>query len=451
MLIATSEPRGGAAVAWPGVGRGSALADLLEVRATTERLCRPLSAEDAAAQSMPEASPVKWHLAHTTWFFEAFLLARRPGYRAFDSRFGFLFGSGYEALGDGQARQPRSARSVLTRPPLERVIDYRREIDDRLVDFLTGLEEAEWLRLQPIVALGVAHEQQHQERILADVKHLFASNPLRPGYRELRTVGESPEVSTPPSEFVWFDGGERQIGYRGGGFAFDNERPVHTVYLDPFGLADRLATSGEYLAFVADGGYRRPELWLADGWAAVRAQDWRAPLYWERVDPNPSAAEPADPSRWCVQTLDGPRALDPAEPACHLSWFEADAFARWSGARLPREEEWEVAAADQPVEGNFQESARLHPRPLRAPRPGVPSQLFGDVWEWTSSPYVGYPGYRPAEGALGESNGKFMCNQFVLRGGSCASPSTHLRASYRGFLPPATRWHFAGVRLAEDP
>jgi len=430
----------------PIAGESSDPAPLLaryrSVRAKTEALCAPLGAEDMALQSMPEASPVKWHLAHTTWFFELFVLApARAGYAPFDPSFASLFNSYYRALGEPF---PRGKRGLLSRPGVEEVMRYRRHVDGAITDVLCQDDGP----LAAVVELGLHHEQQHQELILTDLKHAFAQSPLRPAYRSAATGSEvAREVVAPaagaatPDQPGWLTapGGIASIGHAGAGFAFDNEGPRHRRWLEPFAVATRLVTNEEWLAFIDDGGYRRPELWLSDGFDVAEREGWDAPLYWER-----------DASGWSLFTLEGMRPLDPAEPVCHVSFYEADAFARWVGARLPGEDEWEVVARSAPVEGNLLESGLLHPAPALTTSPSGPRQLFGDVWEWTRSPYTAYPGYAPPAGALGEYNGKFMSGQLVLRGGSCATPQSHLRASYRNFFPPAARWQFSGVRLARD-
>jgi ergothioneine biosynthesis protein EgtB len=405
------------------------------VRRTTEALCAPLSPEDHLLQSMPDASPAKWHLAHTAWFFETFVLSRRAGYRVFHPKYGYLFNSYYNAVGE---RHERPRRGVLSRPPLEEVHAYRRHVDGAM-EALLGDGDALEPALRAVVELGLNHEQQHQELILTDVKHGLGLQPLRPAYRALPAPSAH---AAPRPRWLPFPEGLRWIGHGGDGFAFDNEGPRHRAFLEAFELASRPVTNAEYLAFIADGGYRRPELWLSDGWDACRAQGWQAPLYWEERD-----------GGWATYTLGGERPLHPAEPVCHVSFYEADAYARWAGARLPTEQEWEVVAAGAPVDGNLLESERFHPVPLEAVEAEGEGalRLFGDVWEWTRSPYSPYPRYRPAEGALGEYNGKFMCNQLVLRGGSCVTPRSHLRASYRNFFPPAARWQFSGIRLARDP
>jgi ergothioneine biosynthesis protein EgtB len=409
------------------------------VRAATERLCATLEIEDFGAQSMPCASPVKWHLAHTSWFFETFVIAAADrAYRSADPRWGFLFNSYYNAVGD---RIARGRRGLLTRPTVDEVSRYRRRVDEMVRALLDEAGDDRRSRLSPEVAsvieLGLHHEQQHQELILTDLKHLFSLNPLRPVYRERPFEPAAQPVSL---EWARFPSGLRWIGHEGAEFCYDNERPRHRVFLEAFQLGSRLVTNGEYLDFVEVGGYSRPEFWLSDGWDCCRAQDWRAPLYWEKQD-----------GQWRVMTLAGMRPLDLAEPVCHVSYYEADAFARWSGARLPSEAEWEAAAAGRPVVGNLLECETFHPRPVTDPAGAPPlRQLFGDVWEWTRSPYTAYPGYRPTAGALGEYNGKFMCNQFVLRGGSCATPQSHIRATYRNFFAPDARWQFTGIRLADE-
>jgi len=405
------------------------------VRAATDWLTDPLSPEDATVQAMPDASPAKWHLAHTSWFFETFVLERAvAGFRPFHADFRVLFNSYYNSLG---AQHPRAQRGLVTRPGLSEVRAYRAHVDREMTALLDrGLAP----ELAPLVEVGLQHEQQHQELILTDLKYLLAQNPLHPVYRE--RPARAGAGSAPAQGWRRFAGGIQSIGHAGPGFSFDNEGPRHRVYLEPFELASRPVTNAEYLEFLADGGYRRPELWLSDGWAEVRASGLAAPLYWEE-----------DGSGWRTFTLAGEGAVDPAEPVCHVSFYEADAYARWAGARLPTEAEWEVAAAEAPVVGNFVESGRLHPAPAPAHAAGHDAgmtQLYGDVWEWTASPYVAYPGYRPPAGALGEYNGKFMCNQLVLRGGSCATPASHVRATYRNFFPPGARWQWSGLRLARD-
>jgi ergothioneine biosynthesis protein EgtB len=401
----------------------------LRTRAQTERLAQPLSAEDCALQSMPDASPVKWHLAHTTWFFETFVLERAvPGYRPFAPQFRVLFNSYYVAVG---ARHPRPERGMLSRPSLDEVRAYRRHVDAQMTGFLSAVAaDPQWLDL---IELGINHEQQHQELIVTDLKHLLAKNPLAPAYVEARPAAAA---TVPPLAWITLPDGIRQIGHAGNGFRFDNEEPRHRVFIDGFAIASRPATVGEYADFMADGGYRRAELWLSEGWDLCNAQGWNAPLYW-REDRT-------------AFTLHGAQVLNPAEPVCHVSFFEADAYARWAGARLPTEAEWETLAAAQPVDGNFLEGEHFHPAPAGATNERGADQVYGDVWEWTRSSYEPYPGFRAAPGAVGEYNGKFMANQYVLRGGSCATPASHIRATYRNFFPAAARWQFSGVRLARD-
>ncbi|HZQ75087.1 MAG TPA: ergothioneine biosynthesis protein EgtB [Burkholderiales bacterium] len=406
------------------------------VRAVSEALVAPLTAEDAAAQSMPDASPAKWHLAHTTWFFETFVLeahAPRRGmkYAPFDPAFRVLFNSYYNAIGE---KHPRPERGMLTRPSLERVLEYRAHVDEHLLQFLKGnlSEEA-----SALVELGLHHEQQHQELLLTDVKHLLSRNPLLPAYHKqwpLTTIG-----ARAPG-WLAFGEGLHEIGHAGDGFAFDNETPRHRAFAAAFEIATHPVTNGEWLAFMDDGGYERPELWLSAGWDAARAGAWRAPQYWTERE-----------GEWHAFTLHGEVPVDPHTPVCHVSFYEADAYARWAGARLPSEVEWEIAARELPASGNFMESGALHPLALREPAaPGALAQAFGDVWEWTRSDYGPYPGFKAAAGAVGEYNGKFMSGQYVLRGGSCATPQSHIRATYRNFFPPAARWQFSGLRLARD-
>lgn len=403
------------------------------VRQQTESLCKPLVIEDYVVQSMPDVSPTKWHLAHTSWFFETFLLSpHAPGYPPFDPHFAYLFNSYYVTVGDRHCRQNRG---LLSRPAVETIYAYRQHVDAAMVKFLASLPAAQLRELEPVLEIGLHHEQQHQELMLTDIKHVFWVNPLRPAYQPEPTA-ES--IDVPPMRWVGFDEGIYQIGHEGNGFAFDNESPRHRVFLERFQLASRLVTNREYLQFIEDGGYRRADLWLSMGWATVQQEQWTAPLYWIEQD-----------GRWLNHTLYGLRPVRDQEPVCHLSYFEADAYARWAGARLPSEFEWEAAAQSLTVGGNFVESGLHHPRALLEDGQSL-SQMFGDVWEWTRSAYLPYAGYQPPAGALGEYNGKFMCNQFVLRGGSCATPQSHIRATYRNFFPPDARWQFSGFRLARD-
>ncbi|MDB5461364.1 MAG: ergothioneine biosynthesis protein EgtB [Caulobacteraceae bacterium] len=401
------------------------------VRARTVALTGPLSAEDQQIQSMPDVSPTKWHLAHMAWFFETFLLVPRlPAYQPFDEQFGFLFNSYYEAVGE---RWPRPERGLLSRPSLDRVLAYRRHVDDHMAVLIGTAPAAAWPDIEPVLELGLHHEQQHQELILMDIKHVFSLNPLFPAYAAARAQLASP---APPLDWIAHPGGLVEIGHQGATFAFDNEGPRHKTWLDPFVLASRLSTCGEYLAFIEDGGYARPEFWLSDGWAAVRREGWEAPLYWLRQD-----------GERLIFTLSGLRRLDCSEPVSHLSFYEADAFARWSSRRLPTEAEWEVAA-QAAVPAEPAPSDLFHPR-AAAPICGL-QQMIGELWQWTASPYGPYPRYRPPEGPIGEYNGKFMSSQMVLRGGAAVTPADHARSTYRNFFPPQARWAFSGVRLADD-
>ena len=406
----------------------------VRVRAQSLALCAPLTPEDMLVQSCEEASPAKWHLAHTTWFFETFILREfLPGYRTFHPDFLWLFNSYYNSLSD----QPeKKLRAVFSRPALAAILDYRSYVEEHMARLEEhGMDEEAERR----VVLGLHHEQQHQELLCYDIKNAFWTNPLHPAYQEKAVMLAGQSVSS-PVQWVSFDGGLRTIGHEGTEFSYDNESPLHREFLEPFLLASRLVTCEEYLAFMEDGGYRRPELWLAEGWTTVKAHGWNAPMYWREID-----------GEWRVYTMSGVAALQDvaATPVCHVSYLEADAFANWAGKRLPTEAEWEVAANGARVEGNFVESGLLHPTAAREAGPEAVQQLFGDVWEWTRSPYIGYPGYKALPGALGEYNGKFMCNQMVLRGGSAVTPLSHIRSTYRNFFSPATRWQFAGIRLAD--
>jgi ergothioneine biosynthesis protein EgtB len=399
------------------------------IRRATVDLCAPLSPEDCQVQSMPDASPAKWHLAHTTWFFETFVLERwQKPFRPFHPEFRVLYNSYYQTVGD---QYPRAQRGLVSRPTVQEVHDYRAHVDAGVVRLLEAGCQADMAR---VVELGLHHEQQHQELILTDVKHMLSLNPLRPAYAGVQT---STAAAARPLRWCAFGGGTYHVGHDGPDFAFDNESPRHRQIVEPFELADRLVVNSEYREFVGDGGYQRPDLWLSDGWATVVAEGWKAPLYWCE-DGGGSASF----------TLGGVQPLRDDEPICHLSYYETDAYARWAGARLPSEAEWEVSSAGVGIDGNFVESRRFHP--CAAPGSDGLSQLFGDVWEWTSSAYSPYPGYRPPPGALGEYNGKFMCNQMVLRGGSCATPRRHIRRTYRNFFPPQARWQFSGIRLARS-
>ena len=410
---------------------GTSLADRYrEVRSLTEALAAPLSAEDQTAQSMPDVSPTKWHRAHTSWFFETFVLDPYSNrYRPYDDRFAYLFNSYYETVGPFF---PRAQRGVITRPGIAEVAAYRSHVDAAVEALLATGPPPE---AEARVELGCHHEQQHQELVLMDIKNVLAHNPLGPPYlAATRDASPNGKAASHGGRWLPHDGGLAEVGHDGSGFAFDNELPRHGVYLQPFELAEAPVTNGQWLEFMADDGYRRPELWLSEGWATVQAQGWDSPLYWRAED-----------GSWSCYTLSGTRTVDPTEAVCHVSYFEADAFARWAGARLPTEAEWEVVAARQPVEGRFLDLGALQPD-----AGGHGPSMFGTVWQWTSSSYAPYPGYRPGPGALGEYNGKFMANQYVLRGGSCATPPGHLRATYRNYFPAGARWAFGGLRLARD-
>jgi len=407
-------------------------------RRQTEALAASLTPEDQMVQSCADASPTKWHLAHTAWFFETFILSPHlAGYRSLDPKFCDLFNSYYNAVG----QQPDKAlRNTFSRPALEEVQKYRRHVDEHMEKLLqfNPLSEA----VQQLMELGINHEEQHQELLVTDIKHAFWSNPLQPVYRP--AAPPTSPVPVPAQKAQTHAEGLREVGADGSSFHFDNEAPRHKVFTPAFRFGSRLATCGEYLAFMADRGYERPQLWLSDGWKAVQSRRWVAPLYWEK-----------EGSEWQQFTCSGRRKVEESEPVCHVSYYEADAFARWAGARLPTEFEWEIAAAPLPLAGNLVESGRLHPVAALPPKADAPAadapvQMFGDAWEWTASAYLPYPGFKPAPGALGEYNGKFMSGQMVLRGGSCATPATHIRATYRNFFPPETRWQFSGIRLADD-
>ena len=404
-----------------------------EVREQSLALARPLSAEDSCVQSMPDASPTKWHLAHGSWFFETFILESAVSdYRAFDDSYRVLFNSYYQSVGE---QHPRPRRGLLTRPDLATVHAYREHVDAKILDLLERGALSD--RLLAILELGLHHEQQHQELLLTDAKHLLSCNPLWPVYRPDLT--SPPRCETAPLRWQAGPEGLQSIGHLGVGFGFDNENPRHQVFVAPHELASRQVTNGEYRDFIADAGYTRPELWLSDGWTTRQQEGWKAPGYWLR--------EGGD---WWIFGLGGLRPLEEAQPVSHLSFYEADAYARWAGARLPLESEWELAAKEPGPEDNLLESDWLAPVPCGADASNAPKQLFGDVWEWTASSYNAYPGYRAVSGELGEYNGKFMCNQFVLRGGSCATPRSHIRASYRNFFPAPARWQWSGLRLARD-
>jgi ergothioneine biosynthesis protein EgtB len=468
----------------PSPSSAAALLERFRIgRAATMRFCSSLTPEDMMVQSCPEASPIKWHLAHTSWFFETFVLSEFvAGYQPFDPNFRWLFNSYYRAVGP---MPEKKLRASFSRPPLDQVLAYRRHVDAAIARLLCCVPQDESQRR---IVLGLEHEQQHLELAATDIKHAFFTSPLHPAYKSPTQAGPKSSTASTPSETLapplhWLSftpgsplgPGLIEVGVTPDpndlhAFAFDNETPRHPIYLAPFQLASRAVTCSEYLAFIEDDGYSRPELWLSEGWDTMRSEGWQAPLYWVR--------DSASPSGWSLFTLHGFRSLGELSetPVCHLSFFEADAFARWSGQRLPTESEWEfVASHHAPIRGNFLESAALHPQPAtNTADPADPEQpdsdvwdkvissaveiipnlriqqLFGDVWEWTQSPYIGYPGYKPLPGALGEYNGKFMSSQMVLRGGSCVTPQSHIRATYRNFFSPSTRWQFSGLRLARD-
>ena len=405
------------------------------VRAQTEHLCEPLDTEDYVVSSMADVSPTKWHLAHTSWFFETFILGPHvPEYRSPNPRYAFLFNSYYVQAGE---RHCRAKRGLVTRPTVREVFEYRAHVNDAMRQLMYRISADLSHPAHALIELGLHHEQQHQELLVTDIKHVFWMNPLRPVYRER---AEQPARAATESAWRSFSGGVHRIGHQGEGFSFDNEGPAHREFLEDFTLASRLVTNGEYLDFINDGGYKRSELWLSPGLAMVQDGAWEAPFYWERAG-----------DHWTEFTLAGTRAVVRDEPVCHVSYYEADAFARWAERRLPTEAEWEVAARHAPVAGNFVESKSVHPAPVRAEdnESGDLAQLYGDVWQWTRSPYVGYPGFKPDGGAIGEYNGKWMADQWVLRGASCATPQSHARLTYRNFFPSDARWQFTGIRLAD--
>jgi len=419
---------------------GSAVNDLSNllnnfnsVRAFTEKLCEPLETEDYVIQTMPDVSPTKWHLGHTSWFFETFILEKaNPNYKTFHPLYTYLFNSYYIQVGE---RWHRPKRGLLSRPTVKEIFEYRNYVTSNIIELLETCDEKKHKEIAPIIEIGLNHEQQHQELLLTDIKHVLSINPFNPVYSE-RKVNSS--QITPELDWTEFAGGVVEIGSDSRGFNFDNERPHHKVYLYPFRLANRLVTNKEFIDFIEDGRYENATLWLSDGWATVESEVWKAPLYWEIKDGN-----------WWNFTLNGFRKVNLAEPVCHISHYEADAYARWRDCRLPSEAEWEVAAGNLPYAGNLVENENYHTVPVKKNISGL-NQMYGDVWEWTQSSYTPYPGYKPLPGTLGEYNGKFMSNQIVLRGGSCATSQTHIRNTYRNFFPPHSRWQFAGLRLAQD-
>jgi ergothioneine biosynthesis protein EgtB len=405
-------------------------ARFVAVRSATETLCAPLEVEDFVVASMPDVSPTKWHLAHTSWFFETFLLAPyADAYVPLNPRYAFLFNSYYVQAGE---RHCRAQRGLVTRPTVREVFAYRAHVDEAVLALCARLVDSPEHPAWRVLELGLHHEQQHQELLLTDIKHVFWTNPMRPAYAS----PSLPEVPASPQGWAPIPDGVHQLGHEGTDFAFDNEGPRHSVYLHGGRLAHRLVTNAEYAAFIADGGYRQPMLWLSAGWSTVQEQRWQSPLYWEQHD-----------GAWHEFTLAGLAPIVPNAPVTHVSYYEADAFARWAGCRLPLEGEWEVVASAYPLAGRFVEHGVPHP--LATATPGM-QQLFGDAWQWTQSPYVGYPGFKPSAGAIGEYNGKFMSDQWVLRGASCATPRSHARHSYRNFFPSDARWQFTGIRLAAD-
>ena len=423
-----------------GAAVDTLLARFHQIRNFTNTLCSGLEPEDCVVQSMPDVSPTKWHLAHTTWFFETFILKKFvPGYRAEIPEYAYLFNSYYNAAGD---MHRRDLRGLISRPTVIGAQRYRASVDSHIDDLLSGADEKLLDKIEPILVLGIHHEQQHQELLITDIKHVFAQNPLYPVFRGGDAALRRPDSGARrPYQFVDFEETTIAIGHNGDEFAYDNEGPRHQALVAAFSLASRPVTNGEYIEFIEDGGYTRTEFWLSLGWMTVNEQRWQAPLYWTKRD-----------GVWWNFTLSGFRPVDESEPVTHVSYFEADAYANWAGGRLPTEFEWERAALDCPVEGNFVEGETFHPRALSTPGHDMRlHQMFGDVWEWTRSAYSPYPGYRAAPGALGEYNGKFMCNQYVLRGGSCATSRSHIRHTYRNFFQPEKRWQFTGIRLARDP
>jgi len=412
------------------------LARFHEVRNFTTRLCESLAPEDCVVQSMPDVSPTKWHVAHTTWFFETFILKKWvTSYRAEVPQYAYLFNSYYNAAGD---MHRRDLRGLISRPTVQETHRYRSSVDSYIDNLISRADEKLFAEIEPIVILGIHHEQQHQELLITDIKHVFAQNPLYPVFRERKI--DIVSANAAPMNFIDFEETTAEIGHDGSGFSYDNEGPRHRALVPAFSLASRPVTNGEYLEFINAGGYTCSEFWLSLGWMTVNERRWQAPLYWVKRD-----------GAWWNFTLSGFRPVDESEPVTHISYFEADAFANWSGARLPTEFEWERAAFDCPINGNFVESEKFHPQAATAPAQDRHlAQIFGDVWEWTRSAYSPYPGYRAAPGALGEYNGKFMCNQYVLRGGSCATSRSHIRRTYRNFFQPEKRWQFTGIRLARD-
>ena len=435
--LVTEAPRGHDEVRRAaGIGRAEVLIERYRrVRDFTARLCRNLQPEDYVVQSMPDVSPTKWHLAHTSWFFETFVVkVWMPRYRSEVPQYAYLFNSYYNAAGD---MHRRDLRGLISRPTVAETYRFRESIDECVTKLLEEADEALLGEIEPVLILGLHHEQQHQELLVTDIKHVFAQNPLYPVFADAARNKSAQSVAQ--QHFVEFDEATVLIGHDGTGFSYDNEGPQHRALVPAFSLSNRLITNGEYLAFMEAGGYTRPEYWLSLGWTTINEQRWRAPMYWVERD-----------GAWWNFTLSGFRPVDETEPVTHVSYFEADAYANWDGARLPTEFEWERAASGLAIAGNFVDDERFHPAPTSAQSNGELQQMFGDVWEWTRSAYLPYPGYRAGPGALGEYNGKFMCNQMVLRGGSCATSRDHIRPTYRNFFQPEKRWQFTGIRLARD-
>ena len=414
--------------------RSALIASFKKVRGDSERLAAPLTPEDWMLQSMCEASPVKWNLAHTSWFFETFILkVHAADYKTFHPKFGYLFNSYYNQIGQ---MHPRPERGMLSRPSAADILDFRHYVDAAIEAFIKDASDQLIDEIAPLMALGLAHEQQHQELLVTDLKHALYQNPLLPAV--YKDAASEPDRAAPPLSWERMEGGLCEIGWNGEGFAFDNEGPRHKVYLHPFQLANRPVTNADYLEFIEDGGYENPNHWLSDAWEAIKAENWQAPLYWRKT-----------PDGWREYTLFGERPINLAAPVCHISYYEAAAYASWADARLPTEFEWEAAASLFPLKGSFLTDGAPSAPAASADDERL-SQLYGDVWEWTASPYVAYPGFAPASGAIGEYNGKFMSGQMVLKGGSCATPQDHMRVSYRNFFPPSARWQFSGLRLARD-
>jgi len=414
-------------------GRDELIARSNKIRKFTETLCEPLETEDYIIQSMPDVSPTKWHLGHTSWFFEAFVHGSADSnYKSIHPLYTYLFNSYYIQIGE---RWDRPNRGLLSRPTVKDIYEYRNFVDNNVIEFIKNCDEKLYMEYAPIIEIGLNHEQQHQELLLTDIKHVLSFNPLNPVYSEKEIINSD---DIPKMSWKEFDGGIFEIGNDGSSFNYDNETPMHKEFINPFKIANRLVTNGEYIEFIEDGGYNNAPLWLSDGWATIETEGWKAPLYWEKKE-----------GEWWNFTLNGFRKVNPAEPVTHISYYEADAFVSWKDGRLPTEAEWEVVAGDLQYKGNFVEELNFHPIALKSEDNGL-NQMYGDVWEWTRSSYSPYPGYKALSGALGEYNGKFMSSQMVLRGGSCATSETHIRNTYRNFFPPHSRWQFMGIRLAKD-